>query len=1174
MNFPTSAEEITKLLRAKDTSPDEICDIISKFHKLDFYFPNKEVFVLELIQDRWNDQKKTEFKNSYQIWNAFNNMWFEVNDDVILKKLFKKLKFTTLLEHILSSSNVDATQMAIAVSRTCKLINATSTVEITFEHSCSILSNTILLVLKTDESIFDDEKRNVLIQEIITLIGFDNLPEINHKLSILFCNELLLSILKYLVYCNENNTLQANHNMTNKFSTYLGKYLFGRDINPLLLLDKFFHRNKDLLDGNVVTVLFEEANKYIAKNDFKKLETIFENIVAVQPSVVVKLLQLLSSTKKTMSHDFLEKLFLQTLDNASSTKTYDSTFWLLLGNILELDLEIGIQKSPILLSLIEEQRISQSDNEHILDVWKKFLNCYINAREYPQFLKIFEKYCYENNTVLNSCIYLNDPKVIQEIIKNIATLSVSQLKDTFTEMVTKLMSQEANKVTISISKIYLKSLPLISYIILPDLKDTLSQLFTYTDSNAKEMWEIKYLIMQIYDDIIPDEVISDVTDTEVTRIFKMDNILSKDQLFFILKLREYKDFDISETEAKLIHYLENIDDLTKRETLKELFVNWSSLINNLFSKETILKLINILISESCISILDSLFENDDIFEENTVMNNLVFSLTSKNSINKAIPYIIQIPLECLNKNIRVSLINNITTKNTICDADLKLLDHLLSSPTFKSQIENDFDTLLKIMEYPKHATTNMESEVNLIFQKVLKNHISQSKERISRDFLQLLEEKISIGINNEQFFEAYFTMAVLFVKSSSYTDQDKLVNIFVDKSIEWISKFSDKNDDSHIAFVSRNLYDGLKDIDISKKTSSRIASFIRGMTKDFNMATKQMNKSTLPLFLLHTISFDERLEILYAQYLILRDSGISKNELLPAINNIVIRRSVLNENEFNNALISTIISLSDETSNTTRCAILELLQIQMININKENILGSKLFVKFISEVFSNIAQLQENSQEILDICNLICDLQVSKSWIFSQYGIEILFPFCLRVTLLQGIDKSHKDSIFIASTKIISNILNFSRIKVSNRNNLVNSLLCEYLELICSSRKHGLSTESAIAFSRLVVNYCEPSNASSTNTRNNNKLSSNTSTFKKTVRKYIPALLIKHVYLCISGTFEDNIRKCITPAIYAILDLISQNELNMINRVLDNSGRQYFKVLYADYKRLGKWHES
>lgn len=66
MQSITSAEELTKLLRAKDTTATtKVYDIVSKFDDLQIYFPHEEIFVLELIQDRWNDQRRDDFKLDY-----------------------------------------------------------------------------------------------------------------------------------------------------------------------------------------------------------------------------------------------------------------------------------------------------------------------------------------------------------------------------------------------------------------------------------------------------------------------------------------------------------------------------------------------------------------------------------------------------------------------------------------------------------------------------------------------------------------------------------------------------------------------------------------------------------------------------------------------------------------------------------------------------------------------------------------------------------------------------------------------------------------------------------------------------------------------------------------------------------------------------------------------------
>ena len=1174
MSLPGSAEEITKLLRARDASPENICDVISKFDKLDFYFPNKEVFVLELIQDRWNEQRKVEFKTNYQIWNIFNNMWVEINDDIILKKMFKKLKFVTLLQYVLTSKDIDNTKMAKSLLETCRLINATSSVEISFDHACFVLSQTISLVLKTDIQIFNEQERNHLISEIITLIGFDNYAHINHKLSISFCNELLLSILTFLVYYDENKNSLKDKTIAEMFSNYFGKYLFGADIDAVLLLGKVFNKNKNAIDSNIAIMLFEESNKYIPKNDFKVLETIFENIVAVQPAVVVRLLNVLSSSKKTLSHKFLENVFNQTLNSAAATNTYDLTFWQLVGHILDLDLEIGIGNNSTLLRLVEQERNLQPDNQEIIKTWKKFVACYINAREYPKFLNEIRKYCSKDKKNSQISIYVEDNEFASYIVKNIATLSLSQLKDLFSDIIEKLVLAN-DKFANTMAKLYLRSLEYISYTILPDLKDIFLKLFNQeTFQSRNDLWELRYAVMQTYDDIIPVEQVSEITESSITKYFNEDSTLNKDQLFFFLKLREYKDFDITKIEQKLIDLLETTNATTRKIILEELFMNWSSLINSLFSKENITKLTNILISEDYISILDTLFQNDDIFEEYTIMSSLASCITAGDSVDRTASYIFQMPLECLNKTIRVSLLNQLSAKDHLNETQLNLIEHLLHAPTFKSNIESDLGALFKFMMTQDQMSNTIDTERNLIFKKILNNHLSQSKEEISKKFIDKLQSKILEEIGKSTFVEIYFLIAALLIRCMKLNDTDAVTQAFLSNSSNWALKFAKEQDDGRTYWITNNIYNAINEINLSDASLNKVGAFINEMTSSFKNMGKDITSIAVPLFLLHCLSFDGRLEIIYSQYMLLRSRGVKKQDIITGINSVIQRQAVKSEHHFNEALISSILSLQDNTENVMYIAIVELLQVQVMAINKYNIMGPKLFLKFISEVYSNLKKLKGNLETISDICQFIYNIQIDKPWIFTQYSIEILFPFSLKVNLIGNKETDQKDKIFVISTKIISNILNFNRIRISNRNNLVNNLLCQYLDIACNTNMYGLSPDSTAALSRLIVSFCEPSNHASSNTGKNNRLSSNSNLLRKTVRKYIPVLLIKYVHLCISTKFEDQVRKEITPAVYAILDLISLNELNVINRVLDNAGRQYFKVMYSNYKKLGKWHES
>lgn len=119
---------------------------------------------------------------------------------------------------------------------------------------------------------------------------------------------------------------------------------------------------------------------------FKQLEEIFNLIVNCQPKVAPILLKELSTSKKTLSQDFLENLFNITLNNAKDNiENYkDPDFWSLLSHILDLDFEIGIKNFNILLDLINNQK--DNDKPSTLNIWSKVISCHINAREYTQFL--------------------------------------------------------------------------------------------------------------------------------------------------------------------------------------------------------------------------------------------------------------------------------------------------------------------------------------------------------------------------------------------------------------------------------------------------------------------------------------------------------------------------------------------------------------------------------------------------------------------------------------------------------------------------------------------------------------------------------------------------------------------------------------------------------------------
>ena len=175
--IPESTEGLTKLLRSKSITPAQIVDIASRFDELDLYFPNKNIFIIELIDDRWNDQKLTKFKQDFKIWKLYNDFFSSLTDATIQKKLLKDLKF---IPHLLATLNLvdfNISEFLEELKRTCILVNSLIKIEVSLDNAISILGKTLGLIQQTNYSHED------LIYEIIHLTDISNTVTVSTKAS-------------------------------------------------------------------------------------------------------------------------------------------------------------------------------------------------------------------------------------------------------------------------------------------------------------------------------------------------------------------------------------------------------------------------------------------------------------------------------------------------------------------------------------------------------------------------------------------------------------------------------------------------------------------------------------------------------------------------------------------------------------------------------------------------------------------------------------------------------------------------------------------------------------------------------------------------------------------------------------------------------------------------------
>ena len=234
-------------------------------------------------------------------------------------------------------------------------------------------------------------------------------------------------------------------------------------------------------------------------------------------------------------------------------------------------------------------------------------------------------------------------------------------------------------------------------------------------------------------------------------------------------MREYISFDLSDAKKKFMRHFEILDEERKSNLSYSVVSKFATLVNNNFTREQISSLIDSLLLNS--TNLSSLLKNDDIFEETNITYALINKLASSYHQTFALEALIQIPIQCINKNVRVALINNLTCESFCLDsATRECLLHLLSSPTFKSNIETNFYELCeKTIMSPEMAISEtgdekkeIEDKIS-IFEKVWTNHLSQAKEPVSEKFLEsgydTVKQSISLSNGDSKLIIAGFTIA-------------------------------------------------------------------------------------------------------------------------------------------------------------------------------------------------------------------------------------------------------------------------------------------------------------------------------------------------------------------------------------------------------------------------------
>ncbi|QLQ82585.1 hypothetical protein HG537_0H03480 [Torulaspora globosa] len=1157
IEVPRTTEALTKFLRSKEISTGEICEAVSQVDQLDLYFPNKEYFVLELIIDRWNDQKLVGFKKDYKIWELFNEMWIAVKDEVLLKRLLKKLRFVSHLIQTLQLVDCDFVMFLQTLRHTCSLINSLTTVEVSLDNANAIIGGVVELLLKVPPLEYDAEARFEFMNEIETLVDVRNMSEMFAKSTSSYCNQLLLPSLRYFTEFSDSNDPVAV-----VLTELLGSFVFAKSVDTVKLLDKFVQSKSTELSSQNCSVLFSKCILFLSKEHFKELEKIFSIVVRIRPELSSELLKELSHSKKTMSQDFLQSLF----DDSISAIQNDASnleLWQLIYYILTLDIEIGIKNNDRLLALISRGRDQCIDWS--IKLWSELIKCHRNARELPQFFDKVESYCQQNS---DAAFLINDDKFAQFLSDCLTTFSTMQLKDKLSEYLDVLQDRTADKINAQLLIVLLKGLPRLAYATLADYSTVLKRVFDLKVDDQKVCWTARYLVMDAFDDIIPEEILNSPEKQMQTLNLNYKSPL--ELFYYLFKLREYRSFDMLPVIDAFMKKISSLPVEEQSDVLRIVFNNWSTIINSLFPQSEVERLVEMVFTKDRIVILDDILNNDDVFEEQQIMHFIMRFMSQSYGDQAILKSVLKVPIQCITKSTRIDLINKICQKADITEIDMQVLVHLLKNATFRSDIEKDWYGLQSfMMEKMKELTYG-----NSVFETVWLNHLAQIKESVSEAFIRHGIESLHDHLRTKEFDSMSYQMAFLVLKLTTNDDSQRLRSIYVEKAVKLLMDDTISEDHKVTSWLLRTLYHIFKAQDLHYCQEIPYKEQLSGIIKEkFSGIEKTDDDLLTSMFLVYSTLYSNELEYLYAQYMVLRGTGIEAALLTPGIE-AAIQSSLRQDVEtFNHAFVSTFESFESCSPDFTN-ALLELYQLQIKLLDKSNSTAVKLFLRSVSELYTHCSKFAGFTKSISKIMNCISELLISKPWLFSQYCIEMLFSLCLQLNLIfvNSTLNGDSDQIFVTTMKVISNVLFTQRIKLSNRHHIVIAFLCENLELLSAYKDTKLTSESAKSLARLMTNLCEPNGSLAKLSNGRNVLSSKTSEIKNSLRKHLPTLLIRYIHLSVHCPFDPPARVQLTTAIYSIFDLLSQEGLSLVSSALDHAGRQYLKGLYVDYKKFGKWH--
>lgn len=1149
-----TAEDVSRFLRSKEPVGQIVAvatDLVGG--KIDVLFPQKELFVLELICDRLNSTNN-QWRSRKEVWLLLADIWNSIEPRH--RNVFKRIRLVDVLFLVLTDSKKDEldSQLMEPMFAFVELLLKNVFLEVDENVFMRVLGAYVTFL---ESPSFQNQFSLTVHQLFNIMVNSDYVP--SKKIVTKFVQELLIKVCGYLDAHPEDKTT------SNLFLNILEMFLLSEDSLPQTIteLGKLQNKKNKNIDKNSLTYFFDLMASKTSERDFKTLEDAYKAMVSAEPDIAEALLSILSKKNKSLSGEFIGEVYSQNI--AAQQKN-----WGLLIYLLEIDNELAINNAESLLNVFEQV----SDDVIVERFRNAFVGSFVKGRELPSFYKNIW-FAHRNEDSWRSS------SLIQLVAKYSHDLTANQTK----EILNFCFEQGINTTLPLIASVVgglltsPRTKPQALQTVLVDTSSIFDEdLKAKSKQDIQSLWQIRYGILCLYSENVFEGIKQSLV--QLIRNSAVSNMYYYFTLFRIVEL-----FDVRNEFDFQTGFLQFITAPGTEELYDSLFLRWPVMINFAFLKSQIEKILDITHKQLGFTKLQQIiaYNSDVLFElkniSDVIIKLVLSEISQERTTASCIELLAVIPEECIDHRDYAKLIDNLqrlSSDKSITVVCASQMNRLLSNPMLTLKFERSYEQMLTfILNCDSHS-----DELALpVLRKIWRTFFARY-----REFHLHIDTSIKSLISTIKSNFQSLQMALIFLSLKKDVKDPELKSLLGDLEHAYILLLEE-----HMLEISLTkkindlgvlnwLLKSLLEADHSEPEKVR-----RAVVKLGNViSTKeddQYDETKIILFKLVSHWAQPHLKnAIYIAALYIALKSTRELNLENALQEYLTRFCAHAEREQFELLAYYVADSVSLASENQLPHIISLLVQLSYTIKHRDEATQKVFTVILSQIINVIDKL--DAEILIEVLKTIKAELSERTWLFKQYTTELTLLIVSNVAhqlSINAMDPEALEELYVLVSQVFSHLLLFHRFKFQSRHHILIRAMIDLLEPL-TVKKHNkilaTSSECARAYARLVANLCEPPATNSYKELADSSLTTSSTIIKKGLRKYLPMLLVSYISFNLKYNFDSSINDELLQAMYTVFNVLTERELQLVNSTLDFPGKSFYRSLYANYKDQGKWKDN